>query len=101
YAVARDIDGGPALTSAAQFAPGRPFDLVLVDGTVRSRVDGTVPARVDGTMPARVDGTMPARVDGTMPARVDGTMPARVEPAPVDPLLADATRGAKRRAEAS
>jgi exodeoxyribonuclease VII large subunit len=69
YAVARDIDGGPALTSAAQFTPGRPFDLVLVDGTVRSRVDGTVPARLD--------------------------------PTPIDPLLADATRGAKRREEAS
>jgi exodeoxyribonuclease VII large subunit len=39
YAVAREIDGGPALTSAAHFAPGAPFDLVLVDGIVRSRVE--------------------------------------------------------------
>jgi exodeoxyribonuclease VII large subunit len=39
YAVARDINGGPALTTAAQFAPGRPFDLVLIDGRVRARVE--------------------------------------------------------------
>ncbi|HZS58056.1 MAG TPA: exodeoxyribonuclease VII large subunit [Gemmatimonadaceae bacterium] len=40
YAVAREIDGGPAMTTVAQFAPGAPFDLILADGVVRSRVEG-------------------------------------------------------------
>lgn len=39
YAVAREIDGGPVLTRASQFAPGAPFDLILADGAVRANVE--------------------------------------------------------------
>jgi exodeoxyribonuclease VII large subunit len=38
YAVAREIDDGPVLRSAAEFKSGSLFDLILVDGTIRARV---------------------------------------------------------------
>lgn len=43
YAVAREIDGGRALTRTAQFHPGDPFDLTLADGVVRARVEEGAP----------------------------------------------------------
>ena len=39
YAVAREIDGGRALIHADQFKAGALFDLILADGTIRSRVE--------------------------------------------------------------
>lgn len=52
FAYARDADTGAPLVDVADFAPDRPFDLLLRDGRVRARTLSTTPDLSDSSQPA-------------------------------------------------